>query len=137
MAIIQHSPLDLAPTPDLKHANVKAKEFVANLHQIHITTKQRIEEANAKYKQAADVKRRHVEFEVGDFVWVVLTKDRFLVGEYNKLAARKVGPVEILEKINPNAYHLRLPSHICTANVFNVKHLTSYRGDNTEDDVLN
>ena len=31
--------------------------------------------------------------------------------------------VEVLEKINPNAYRLRLPSHIHTADVFNVKHL--------------
>ncbi|GKF95298.1 hypothetical protein Tco_0288033, partial [Tanacetum coccineum] len=26
---------------------------------------------------------RHVDFEEGDFVWAVLTKDRFPVGEYN------------------------------------------------------
>jgi hypothetical protein len=30
-------------------------------------------------------------------VWVVLTKDRFPIGEYNKLAARKIGPVEIVK----------------------------------------
>ncbi|KAI9162518.1 hypothetical protein LWI28_028128 [Acer negundo] len=29
-----------------------------------------------KYKLAADKKRRHLEFDVGDFVWAVLTKDR-------------------------------------------------------------
>ena len=45
------------------------------------------------------------------------------MGEYNKLAARKIGPLEILEKINPNAYRLKLPSHMHTSNVFNVKHL--------------
>ena len=43
-------------------------------------------------------------FEVGDFVWVVLTKDRFSVGDYNKLSTKKIGLVEIIEKINPNAY---------------------------------
>jgi hypothetical protein len=37
-------------------------------------------------------------------VWAILKKDRFPVGEYNKLAARKLGPIEIIEKINPNAY---------------------------------
>ena len=49
---------------------------------------------------------------MGHYVWVVLTKDRFPVGEYNKLSAKKIGPVEIVEKINSNAYRLKLPSHI-------------------------
>ncbi|CAL9017672.1 unnamed protein product [Prunus brigantina] len=53
--------------------------------------------------KVADVKHRHIEFEVGDFVWAILTKDRFPTGEYNKLVARKIGPVEIVAKINPNA----------------------------------
>lgn len=110
---------------------------MANLQQIHTTTRQRLEDANTKYKQATDLKRRHVEFEVGDFVWAVLTKDRFSVGEYNKLAARKVGPVQVIEKINPNAYRLKLPSHIRTADVFNVKHLSPYRGDNSEEEEVN
>ncbi|KAK9083322.1 hypothetical protein Scep_029793 [Stephania cephalantha] len=75
-----------------------------------------------------------MEFEVGDFVWTVLTKDRFFVGDYNKLSTRKIGPVEVLEKINPNAYRLKLPSHIRTADVFNVKHLVPYYGDTSDDD---
>lgn len=80
------------------------------------------------------MKRRAVEFEIGDLVWAILTKDRFSVGDYNKLAARKIGPLEILEKINLNAYRLKLPSHITTSDVFNVKHLVSYIGDlSTED----
>ena len=66
-------------------------------------------------------------------MWAVLTKDRFLVGEYNKLSAKKIGPVEIIEKINSNAYHLKLPSHIRTADVFNVKHLVPFIEDSSND----
>ncbi|KAH9681967.1 Endonuclease [Citrus sinensis] len=83
----------------------------------------------------SDKKRRALEFQVGDLVWAILTKDKFLVGEYNKLSARKIGPLEIIEKINPNAYRLKLPSHIRTADVFNVKHLIPYRDDHDEDVV--
>ena len=40
-------------------------------------------------------------------------------------------------KINSNAYRLKLPSHIRTADVFNVKHLVPFRGDlSSEDDDL-
>ena len=73
------------------------------------------------------------EFDVGDYVWTVLTKYRFPVGEYNKLSAKKIGPVELVEKINSNAYHLKLPSHIRTANIFNVNHLVLFTGDSSDD----
>ena len=45
------------------------------------------------------------------------------------MKARKIGPVEILKKINDNAYRLRLPDHIHTTDVFNVKHLIPYHGN--------
>ena len=61
------------------------------------------------------------------------------VGDYNKLSVKKIGPVEIIEKINPNVYWLKLPSHIYIADVFNVKHLTHYLDDYSsgEDDAKN
>ena len=43
--------------------------------------------------------------------------------------------MEIIEKINPNAYRLKLPSHIRTTDVFNVKQLILSRGDHDEDIV--
>jgi hypothetical protein len=48
-------------------------------------------------------------------VWAILNKDKFLVGEYNMLASWKIGLLEIIEKINSNAYKLKLPSHIKTS----------------------
>ena len=66
----------------------------------HKATIQKLQESTVKYKASADKKRRAVEFEEGDFVLAILTKDRFPMGEYNKLAARKVGPVEIIKMID-------------------------------------
>jgi hypothetical protein len=76
-----------------------------------------------------------LEFEEGDFVWAILTKDHFPSGEFNKLAARKISPVEIVKKINANAYQLKLPSHIKTADVFNIKHLVPFFDDSSEEDA--
>ena len=87
-----------------------------------------------KYKSSADKRRCHVEFEVDDYVWAVLTKDCFSVGDYNKLSTKKIGPVAIVEKINPNAYWLKLPSHIQIIDVFNVKHLIPYVDDSSSED---
>lgn len=66
-------------------------------------------------------------------MWAVLTKELFPTEQYNKLKPRKHGPVKVLEKINSNAYRLRLPLHVHTADVFNVKHLFKYEPD---DDTL-
>ncbi|KAH9663456.1 Endonuclease [Citrus sinensis] len=127
------APIDLAPVPNLVRKSGKAEDFIKQLQKIHETTQESLKQTTKGYKIMADKKRRALEFQVGDFVWVILTKDRFSVGEYNKLSARKIGPLEIIEKINPNAYRLKLPSHIRTADVFNVKHLIPYRGDHDED----
>ena len=129
------APIDLAPVLDLVRKSGKAEDFIEQLQKIHETTQESLKQTTEGYKIMADKKRRALEFQVGDFVWVILTKDRFSVGEYNKLSARKIGPLEIIEKINPNAYRLKLPSHIRTADVFNVKHLIPYRGDHDEDVV--
>ncbi|KAJ9558407.1 hypothetical protein OSB04_013021 [Centaurea solstitialis] len=128
-------PLDLMSLPIAGSVPKKVEDFVAGLHEVHNVVHDNLVRANAKYKQFADQTRRQVDFEVGDFVWAVLTKDRFSVGEYNKLSAKKIGPVEIVEKINPNAYRLKLPSHIRCADVFNVKHLLPYHGDSSDDEV--
>ncbi|GKB02931.1 putative reverse transcriptase domain-containing protein [Tanacetum coccineum] len=62
--------------------------------------------------------------------------DHFLVGEYNKLSAKKIRSLEIVEKINFNAYRLKLPSHIRCSDVFNVKHFLPYHGDSSNDDLV-
>jgi hypothetical protein len=113
----------------MRRTHTIAEDIMAQIQEGHKLTIQKLQESIAKYKASADKKRRTIEFEERDFVWAILTKDRFPIGEYNKLAAHKVGPVEIVEKINPNAYRLKLPSYIKTSNVFNVKkHLVPYIG---------
>ncbi|KAJ8639399.1 hypothetical protein MRB53_016093 [Persea americana] len=134
-SMIPRGPLDLIPLPSKIRAHGKVAEFVDGLQAIHKKVHDNLVQAATKYKMLADKKRHHVEFEVGDFVWAVLIKDRFSVGNYNKLSAKKIGPVEIIEKINPNAYCLKLPNHIRTADVFNVKHLIPDFGDSSDDDA--
>ncbi|GJZ30242.1 putative reverse transcriptase domain-containing protein [Tanacetum coccineum] len=129
-------PLDLMSLPVFGFVPKKVQDFVEGLHEVHKAVRDNLVRANSKYKHDADQKRRQVDFEVGDFVWVVLTKDRFPVGEYNKLSAKKIGPLEIVKKINSNAYRLKLPSHIRCSDVFNVKHLLPYHGDSSDDDLV-
>ncbi|KAE8715853.1 putative Quercetin 3-O-methyltransferase 1 [Hibiscus syriacus] len=128
--------LDLAPIPRIGHFSPKADEMAKYLRGIHEQVKQTIHESNTKYKTRVDNHRRQVLFDVGDFVWAVLTRDRFPVGECNKLKDRKIGPCEVVQKINDNAYRLRLPSHLKTSDVFNVKYLSHCFVD-SDDTTLN
>jgi hypothetical protein len=114
----------LAPILRNGRLSIKANEMTDYLWGVHDQVKKAIEDSNAMYKAHSNSHRRKVTFEVGDLVWVVLTRDHILVDEYNKLRERKIGPCDILRKINDNAYRLRLSSHLKTSNVFNIKHLT-------------
>ncbi|GJT75460.1 putative reverse transcriptase domain-containing protein [Tanacetum coccineum] len=128
-------PLDLMTLRVSSFVPKKVQDFFVGLHDVHKAVHENLVRANSKYKQVADHKRRHVDFEEGDFVWAILTKDRFPVGDYNKLSAKNIGLLEIVKKINSNAYRLKFPSHIRCSDVFNVKHLIPYHGDSSGDDL--
>lgn len=131
---IPRGPLDLLPLPDDIRPHGTTTEFITDIQRILQHVHANLLAASADYKAWADRGRREVLYDVGDFVWAILTKDRFPAHEYNKLVARKIGPIKIVERINPNAYRLSLPSHIRTSDVFNVKHLLPYHSDSSEDD---
>jgi hypothetical protein len=66
--------------------------------------------AQSRQKSYADKRRRPLEFQVGDYVYLKVTpmkKKQF--GIKKKLAARFVGPYRIIEKKGPMAYKLQLP----------------------------
>ncbi|KAG7558942.1 Retrotransposon gag domain [Arabidopsis thaliana x Arabidopsis arenosa] len=119
-------PVDLSSLPDHTRLHGVAEDFVAELAQVHADTKAHLDSATAKYKASADTHRRRLVFNAGDLVWAVITKDRMPARAYNKLKAKKIGPLEVLERINDNAYRLRLPSDINTSDVFNVRYLSPF-----------
>lgn len=65
-----------------------------NLKSIHEYVKKQIEGSNAKYILAVDRHNRKETFEAGDCVLIVLTKDCYPAGEYNKISETKIGPCE-------------------------------------------
>ncbi|CAA7023990.1 unnamed protein product [Microthlaspi erraticum] len=108
--LVPHSSLDFSPLPDKTRLHGQTVDFV--LVYIHRQAKMNLELSTAKYKAAADVKRREVIFEPDDLVRVSLTRECMPAHEYNKLCFKKIGPVNILECINNNAYHVLLRAHL-------------------------
>ena len=125
------SMVDLVPLPTSKKEHPKADEMATFMKNVHAQVKSQIEKSNAKYKAAVDAHKREVLFKEGDLVWVLLSKERHPHGAYMKLNDRKVGPCEVLRKINDNAYQVQLPSHLNISNTFNVQHLIPYFSEDT------
>ncbi|XP_024020452.1 uncharacterized protein LOC112091328 [Morus notabilis] len=92
----------------------------------------RLKAAQSRQKSYADNRRRPLEFEIGDFVFLKVTPKRGVshFGVRGKLAPRYTGPFQILEQIGPVAYRLDLPSQLSHVhNVFHVSMLRKYEPD--------
>ncbi|GKB81935.1 putative reverse transcriptase domain-containing protein [Tanacetum coccineum] len=76
--------------------------------------KERLRAASDRQKSYADNRRKPLEFEVGDQVLLKVSTWKGVVcfGKKGKLALRYVGPFEIIERICPIAYRLRLPQEL-------------------------
>lgn len=82
-------------------------------------------------RQAADSKRRHVEFDVGDIVFLKLQPYRqqsLARRPCDKLAARFYGPFEIVARVGSVAYKLDLPPSSKLHPVFHVSQLKRVHG---------
>ena len=88
--------------------------------------------AQGRQKSYADVRRRPLEFEVGDHVSLKVIPKRGVVrfGKRGKLSPRFIGPFEILERIDTVAYRLVLPPSMSGFHeVFHVSMLRKYTPD--------
>ncbi|KAF5801058.1 putative chromatin remodeling & transcriptional activation CHROMO-DOMAIN family [Helianthus annuus] len=82
--------------------------------------------AQACMKFYADSKRRDVEFQAGEWVYVKLQPFRqhsLRLHRHYKLNRRYFGPYQVLEKVGQVAYKLNLPSESKIHNVFHVSML--------------
>jgi hypothetical protein len=93
--------------------------------------KQNLKAAQDSQKSYVDKGRTHMEFKVGDHVFlkVKANKSSLNLGNYSKLAVRYCGPFEILERIGPVAYMIAFHASMYVHNVFHVSLLKRYIPD--------
>ena len=80
----------------------------------------------------ANLKRKDIEYEVGDKVFLKVSPWRKILrfGRKRKLSPRFIGPYEILERVGPIAYRLALPLKLAKLHdVFHVFMLRRYHSD--------
>ena len=78
-------------------------------------------------KNHTDLKRKDIEYEVGDKVFLKVSSWKKIIrfGKKGKPSPRFIGPYEILERIGPVSYRLALPLEL--ANLHDVFHMSMLR----------
>nr|GFA97455.1 putative reverse transcriptase domain-containing protein [Tanacetum cinerariifolium] len=156
---VNHLPLVKFSYNNSYHASIKAAPFEAlygrkcrspvcwtevgeaqilGLELIHETTekivqiKQRMRAARDRHKSYANLKRKPMEFQVGDKVMLKVLSWKGVVrfGKRGKLNPRYVGPFKVLERVGDVAYKLNLPEELSRVhNTFHVSNLKKCHAD--------
>jgi hypothetical protein len=101
-------------------------DLVSEAERIVKMIRKNLEAAYARQKSYHDKRRKPLQFEVGDFVYLKVSPtkgvQRFRIK--CKLAPRYIGPYEIIEACGPMAYKLKLPPRMSAIHsVFHVSQL--------------
>ncbi|GKB06754.1 hypothetical protein Tco_0834987 [Tanacetum coccineum] len=97
-----------------------------------VVIRDRLKADRDRQKSYTDNRRKPLEFQVGDHVMLKVSPWKGVVrfGKKGKLAPRFVGPFEILERIDPVAYRLRLPEELSSVHdTFHVSNLKKCLAD--------
>ncbi|GJZ63106.1 hypothetical protein Tco_0619527 [Tanacetum coccineum] len=109
-----------------------SQDIVQETTEKIIQIKQRIQAARDRQKSYADLKRKPMEFQVGDRVMLKVSPWKGVVrfGKRGKLNPRYVGPFKVLEKVGAIAYKLELPQELSRVhNTFHVSNLKKCYAD--------
>ncbi|GJZ13494.1 hypothetical protein Tco_0548724 [Tanacetum coccineum] len=97
-----------------------------------VQVKQKMQAARDRQKSYVDLKRKPMEFQVGDKVILKVLPWKGVVrfGKWGKLNPRYVGSFKVLEKVGEVAYKLELPEELSRVhNIFHVSNLKKYYAD--------
>ncbi|GJZ12682.1 putative reverse transcriptase domain-containing protein [Tanacetum coccineum] len=99
---------------EVGEAQLTGPEMIQETTEKIVLIKQRIQAAQDRQKSYADLKRKPMEFEVGDRVMLKVSPWKGVVrfGKRGKLNPRYVGPFKVLAKVGKVAYRLELPQEL-------------------------
>ncbi|GKA57793.1 putative reverse transcriptase domain-containing protein [Tanacetum coccineum] len=130
---VNHLPLVEFSYNNSYHASIKAAPFEALYgRKCRSPIKQRMQGAYDRQKSYADLKRKPMEFQVGDKVMLKVSPWKGVVrfGKRGKLNPRYVGPFKVIERVGEVAYKLELPEELSRVhNTFHVSNLKKCHAD--------
>ncbi|GKC70841.1 putative reverse transcriptase domain-containing protein [Tanacetum coccineum] len=113
-------------------AQILSPELIQETAEKIVQIKQRMQAARDRQKSYADLKRKPMEFQVGDKAMLKVSPWKGVVhfGKRGKLNPRYAGPFKVLEKVGEVAYKLELPKELSIVhNTFHVSNLKKCHAD--------
>nr|GFB91962.1 putative reverse transcriptase domain-containing protein [Tanacetum cinerariifolium] len=117
---------------EVGEAQILGPELIQETTEKIVQIKQRIQDARDRQKSYADLKRKLMEFQVGDKVMLKVSPWKGVVrfGKRGKLNPRYVRPFKVLERVGDVAYKLDLPEELSRVyNTFHVSNLKKCHAD--------
>ncbi|GKB84785.1 putative reverse transcriptase domain-containing protein [Tanacetum coccineum] len=112
---------------EVREAQLIGPELIQETTEKIILIKQRIQAAHDRQKSYADLKRKPMEFKVGDRVMLKVSPWKGVVrfGKRGKLNPRYVRPFKVLAKVGKVAYRLELPQVL--SRVYHTFHVSNLK----------
>ena len=117
---------------ELSENKIFGVDLIKDAEQKVKIIRESLKAASNRQKSYAGLKRRDIEYQVGDKVFLKVSpwKKILRFGRKGKLSLRFIGPYEISERVGLVAYRLLLPPELERIhNVFHVSMLRRYRSD--------
>ncbi|GJR45396.1 putative reverse transcriptase domain-containing protein [Tanacetum coccineum] len=117
-------------------AQLTGPEMIRETTKMIVQIKNRLLAARSRQKSYADVRRKPLEFKVGDKVIlkVSLWKGVVRFGKRGKLSPRYIGPFKILSRVGPVAYKLELPREL--QGIHNTFHVSNLKKCLSDEDLI-
>nr|GEW94085.1 putative reverse transcriptase domain-containing protein [Tanacetum cinerariifolium] len=111
----------------IKDAQLTGPEIIHETPEKIVQIKSRIQAARDREKSYADLKRKLMDFQVGDRVMLKVSPWKGVVrfGKRGKLSPRYVGPFKLLSKVRDVSYRLKIPQQL--SRVHNTLHVSNLK----------
>ncbi|GJV89591.1 putative reverse transcriptase domain-containing protein [Tanacetum coccineum] len=111
-------------------------ELICETTEMIVQIKNRLLAARSRHKSYADMRRKPLEFEVGDKVMLKVSPWKGVVrfGKRRKLSPRYIGPFKILSRVGPVAYKLELPREL--QGIHNTFHVSNLKKCLSDEDLI-
>nr|GFC90695.1 putative reverse transcriptase domain-containing protein [Tanacetum cinerariifolium] len=112
---------------EVREAQLTDPEIIQEKTEKIVQIKQRLQAVRDRQKSYADVRRKPLEFQVGDKVMLKVSPWKGVVrfGKRGKLNPRYIGPFKVLAKVGTVAYRLELPQQL--SRVYSTFHVSNLK----------